>query len=309
MNDVKRGADFYDLGKYNNRLNKNTPPPKDRTPEFGKQVFDETDTPKTKIILDKSFPPKNNAPEFGSKKFDLSDAEEHAVDDSMIISEKRLPPTPPQKVTESMIISEKKLPPRPPQKVNETMIISEKKLPPPPPKKGSRPELAPETIATMDDSYEVVANDDEDEEYDSYEVSGATDDAEIELGDEDMEEVTMQPKNLNAPPKPTSPPDIKESTHIRISNSHAGLSGVSRLKAKEVQSPTTPPVSEEEWFKQGDKASFEEEFKLATKRPEEEWFKQGNNMSTEKSAQPPEKTHPPSIWQRMKNIFGSRKDK
>jgi hypothetical protein len=297
MNDVKRGADFYDLGKYNNRLNKNTPPPKDRTPEFGKQVFDETDTPKTKIILDKSFPPKNNAPEFGSKTFDLSDAEEHAVDDSMIISEKRLPPTPPQKVTESMIISEKKLPPRPPQKVNETMIISEKKLPPPPPKKGSRPELAPETIATMDDSYEeVVAKDDEDEEYGSYEVSGATDDAEIELGDEDMEEVTMQSKNLNAPPKPTSPPEFKHSIKekkptvttqktIRISNVYAGLGGNSRLKIKE----TPSNVSQETLTNT--------------------YYKEGNNMSTEKSVQPPEKTPPPSIWQRMKNMFGSRKGK
>ncbi len=294
MNDVKRGADFYDLGEYNKRLDKKTPPPKDRTPEFGKKVFDETDTPKAKIILDTSFPPKNNAPEFGSKKFDLSDAEEHAVDDSMIISEKRLPPTPPQKVTESMILSEKRLPPRPPQKVNETMIISEKKLPPPPPKKGSRPELASETIATMDDSYEVMAKDDEDEEYDSYEVSGATDVPEIELGDEDMEEVPMQSKKINAPPKPTSPPEFEPTS---------AESRRSRSDRKTISLASSAGLGRRIRVKINDY------YPLRKETTDDEWFKEGNNMSEEKPIPPPEKTPPPSIWQRMKNMFGSRKDK
>jgi hypothetical protein len=237
----------------------------------------------------------------------------------MIISEKKLPPPPPERVSEKMIISkstsgtidytqqtnkeipkEKKVIVENSETDDDIPMLDENDLTMEEEHKKSSPPEFKHLITDKIDTVNPQKSADlaPEDYYHSYQIVGGenTNDAEIELGDEDMEEVTMQSKNLNAPPKPTSPPEFKHSIKekkptvttqktIRISNVYAGLGGNSRLKIKE----TPSNVSQETLTNT--------------------YYKEGNNMSTEKSVQPPEKTPPPSIWQRMKNMFGSRKGK
>ena len=180
--------------------------------------------------------PQGNIPKFGDKKFDLSDEEEHTVDDSMIVSEKKLPPLSPQKVTEKMIISESR------SGIIEHTQQKEKKI-------KKEPKVIFDKSKTNDDVLMLNEND--------LIVDGA-------------------PKKASPPEfkhlvKEKKPSVATEKT-IKISNTHAGIGGNLRLKIKEtptkVSQETPTEISDEDWFKHNENSSTEEEYKIQSQKQE-----------------------------------------
>jgi hypothetical protein len=283
MNDVRRGSEFYNLSSDEKKLNRKNfgPLPKDRGPKFGEKKFDTTDVPQTKLSLDHSFPPKDRTPRFGEKAFDttdqgtktqkpktegipfldekdfteISDSEEINVDDSMI--------EPGEPIT-----SEKKLPPLPPQKVNEGMIISEIKLPPPTPKRDR-------VTKKIEGESKVISN------------KSKTNDDVLMLDENDLI-VDKAPKKASPPESKhlvrEKKPSVAAEKTIKISNTHAGISGNSRLKIKET--PNT---------------YMEQSRTVDTNEEENAWKTEGNELS-QKEAQD-EFLPPTSIWGKIKKLF------
>jgi hypothetical protein len=110
-----------------------------------------------------------------------------------------------------------------------------------------------------------------------------------------MEEVTMQSKNLNAPPEPTSPPEFEPSSaQTRRSRSDrktislassAGLGRRIRVKTNDYY-PKRKEIPDEDWFKEGEDFSAEEK-----------------NINTNTNTK--QEVKAPSFWQRTKSKIGN----